>query len=105
MGGLDVLRVARAIQKGGEAQVDHLRKAKVTLMLAQSALAVPNGTVSLLGGGLTQFSADMPFAIAGTIEMPWDAAGVDHQFRLELLDSDGRPVMVTSLEGDEQPLR
>ena len=84
--------------------MDYLRKAKVTLMLAQSAQQVPNGTVSLLGGGLTQFPADMPFAIAGTIEMPWDAAGVNHRFRLELLDSDGQPVTVTSAEGEEQPL-
>jgi hypothetical protein len=83
---------------------DHLRKAKVTLMLAQAAQAVPNGTVSLLGGGMTQIPASMPFAIGGTIELPWDAAGVQHKFRLELLDSHGKPVMVDNPEGRQNPL-
>ena len=79
--------------------IPNLRKAKVTLMLAQAAQAVPNGTISVLGAGWTQIPAGTPFAIAGIIEMPWDAAGVEHQFRLELLDDQGKPVMVDGGEG------
>src|SRR5689334_11199052 len=82
---------------------DHLRRTKVTLMLAQAAQAVPNGTVSLLGGGWTQIDVASPFDIAGIIAMPREAAGEQHRFRLELLDDQGNPVMVPTDDG-EQPV-
>src|SRR4051794_6393845 len=72
-------------------------------MLAQAAQAVPNGTVSVLGAGWTQIGIGSPFAIAGIIEMPWEAAGEEHRFRLELLDDQGKPVMVETDQG-EQPV-
>jgi hypothetical protein len=82
---------------------DHIRRARVTLLLAQAAQVVPNGTVSMLGAGATQIAADQPFAIAGAIELPWDAAGVDHKMRLELLDDQGKPVMTETDDG-QQPV-
>jgi hypothetical protein len=72
-------------------------------MLAQSAL-VTNGTVSMLGGGWTQIGpGPAPFAIAGVIEMPWEAAGVSHNLRFDLLDDQGQPVIVETPDG-RQPV-
>jgi len=34
-----------------------------------------------------------PFAIAGTMEFPWEAAGVPQKVRFDLLDDQGKPVM------------
>jgi hypothetical protein len=78
-----------------------LRNTKVTLMLAQAAQAV-NGLLNVLGAGWTVIGPGTPFAIAGIIEMPWEAAGVPHRFRLELLDDQGKPVPGETPEGEEQ---
>jgi hypothetical protein len=83
--------------------VDHLREAKVTLMLAQAAQAA-EGLLNVLGAGWTQISVGTPFAIAGIIEMPWGAAGEQHRFRLELLDDQGKPVVVETPENGPQPV-
>jgi hypothetical protein len=81
-----------------------LRNTKVTLMLAQAAQAA-NGLLNVLGAGWTVIGPGTPFAIAGIIEMPWEAAGVQHRFMFELLDDQGKPVVGQTPEGDEEPVR
>ena len=39
-------------------------------------------------------------ALAIKIEVPWDQANQQHACRLELLDSDGRPVLVDTGDGE-----
>ena len=80
-----------------------VRNTKVTLMLAQAAQDA-NGLLNVLGAGWTQIVPGSPFAIAGIIEMPWDAAGVRHKFRMELLDDQGKPVIVETPEHGPQPV-
>jgi Family of unknown function (DUF6941) len=69
------------------------RSVKVTMMLADYAQAA-NGKLTIVGGGWTVYGNPQPFAIALSVEMPWDAAGVEHSFRLDLVDNDGIPVEV-----------
>jgi hypothetical protein len=70
------------------------------MLLADSAQAV-GGKLYILGGGWSVTGpAPMPSAIAIKFEVPWEAANRKHKVRIELLDSDGQPVMVP---GPEQP--
>lgn len=81
-----------------------VQETKMTLMLAQAASAV-GGLLSVLNAGWTQIGPDpSPFAIAGIIELPWTAAGVPQTVRIELLDDQGKPVMLEGPEGDSQPV-
>jgi hypothetical protein len=80
------------------------RSTKVTAMLADHA-AVAEGKLYLSGGGWTITGPDpMPFAIAMLIEMPWDSAGVQHTAKLELIDSEGNPVMGDTPAGTQEPI-
>ncbi len=64
----------------------------VTMMLADSA-QVADGKLFILGGGLGVIGPrPQPLGIALHIRVPWDRANVGHEWRLELLDEDGRPV-------------
>lgn len=73
---------------------------RVTLLLADSAQAV-NGKLYILGGGWSITGPDPTVsAIAMKIEVPWDQANRKHHFKLELVDSDDKPVMVPTLTGD-----
>lgn len=70
-----------------------VRTTKVTAMLAQFAQALPNGIVNIMGGGLTVIPHEVPVIfIAGHIQVGWDAIGVNHTMRFELLDDQGLPV-------------
>jgi hypothetical protein len=76
---------------------------KVTMLLADHAQAA-EGKLNILGGGWSITGPDpAPHAIAMLIQVPWDQTNRAHQFRLELLDADGDPVMVPTPDG-EQPL-
>ena len=75
----------------------------VTMMLADAAQAVGNKLYILGGGWSITGPNPTPSAIALNIKVPWDQANERHRFRLELVDSDGRPVIVPVVEG-EQPL-
>lgn len=76
---------------------------KVTILLADAAQAA-EGKLFVLGGGWSIIGPDpTPMALAIKIEVPWDQANQQHQCRLELLDSDGQPVLVDTGEG-EQPI-
>jgi hypothetical protein len=76
---------------------------KATMMLADSA-QVADGKLYVLGGGWALIGPDPnPSAVVMFIEVSWDLANMQHEFRLELLDSDGNPVEVPTPMGD-QPL-
>ncbi len=81
-------------------ELDPQRGFKVTLMLADAA-QVADGKLNVLGGGWC-FTGPQPapFAIAGLIEVPWQMANQQHSFRLELIDLDGNPVVVSGADGD-----
>jgi hypothetical protein len=72
---------------------------KVTMFLADHADAV-NGKLYINGGGWSQTSADVPFGIAIDIKVPWQLTNKLHELRLELIDSEGRPVVLEGGEGD-----
>jgi hypothetical protein len=83
--------------------MDILNRTKVTMMLADHA-QVANGKLFISGGGWTVIGpGPVPFAIALTIELPWDAAGVEHKSRLDFLDDQG-PVEVPMPDGSTQPV-
>jgi hypothetical protein len=76
---------------------------KVTMLLADHAQAA-EGKLNIIGAGWTVIGpAPAPFAIAILFEVPWDRANEQHDFRLELVDSDGDAVLVPTPDG-EQPL-
>jgi hypothetical protein len=76
---------------------------KVTMLLADHAQAA-EGKLNIIGAGWTMVGpAPAPFAIAILFEVPWDRANEEHEFRLELVDSDGDPVLVPTPDG-EAPL-
>jgi hypothetical protein len=76
---------------------------KVTMLLADFAQAV-EGKLYVLGGGWSVInSGPVSFAIAIYVQTAWHQANVRHGFKLELLDADGQPVIVSTPEG-EKPL-
>ena len=67
--------------------------AQVTMLLADSA-QVADGKLFVLGGGLANIGPQpQPVALALLIEVPWDRANIQHDWKLELLDEDGGPVL------------
>jgi hypothetical protein len=70
-----------------------------TLLLADSA-QVADGRLFILGGGLAEVGpGPQPMAIAMLLEVPWDRANAAHDWKFELLDEDGTPVLY-----DDQPI-
>jgi hypothetical protein len=73
------------------------------MMLADAAQA-SEGKLYILGGGWNLTGPEpTPSAIAVYIEVPWDLTNTQHQWRLELLNSDGEAVEIPTPLGD-QPL-
>jgi len=73
------------------------------MLLADSAQAV-EGKLYILGGGWNITGPDpTPSAIAVYIEVSWDLSNMRHPWSLELVDSDGQPVLIPTPLGD-QPL-
>ncbi len=73
---------------------------KLTMLLADAVQAA-NGKLYILGGGWSITGPQpAPSAIALKIDVPWDEANKKHSFRLALLDSDGRDIMVPGPIGD-----
>ncbi len=74
---------------------------RATMMLADSAQAA-EGKLYILGGGWNITGPEpSPSAIAIYIEVSWDLANMRHHWRLELMDSDGQPVMVPTPMGEQ----
>lgn len=71
---------------------------KIVMLLADSAQAVA-GKLYVLGGGWSVTGpTPTPSAIAIKFEVPWEAANRKHTVRIELLDSDGKPVLLPGAE-------
>ncbi len=70
-------------------------RVKITMMLADAAQQV-GGKLYILGGGWsTTGSPTPPMAVAIKIEVPWDRTNVGHDWRLALVDADGRAVQTS----------
>jgi hypothetical protein len=76
---------------------------KVTLMLADSA-QVSEGKLYILGGGWSLTGPPAPSAIAMLVEVPWDQTNRRLEWRLDLVDSDGYPVVVGDGQGGTNPV-
>jgi hypothetical protein len=77
---------------------------KVTMLLADYA-QVADGKLTVVGGGWSITGPDpVPFGIAILVHVPWDQANRRHLLRLELLDTDGKPVVIDTEDGDETPI-
>jgi hypothetical protein len=74
-----------------------------TMLLADAAQAIDNKLYVLGGGWSITGPEATPSALAISLKVPWDEANEAHQLRIELLDSDGRPIMVGAPQG-ERPL-
>jgi hypothetical protein len=70
---------------------------RVTMLLADAA-QVADSKLFILGGGINVIPASpAPLAIAAVIDVPWDRADRLHDWKLELLDADGMPVLMSDL--------
>ncbi len=70
-------------------------------MLLADAVQAVGGKLYILGGGWSITGpGPVPSAIALYLQVPWDQANDKHGIRLELLDSDGNPV----INQDGQPI-
>jgi hypothetical protein len=77
---------------------------KITMLLADNAQAV-GGKLYIMGGGWSLTGpAPSPSAIAIKFEVPWSKANRKLTIVLELLDSDGHPVLVQG-PVEQQPLK
>jgi hypothetical protein len=77
---------------------------KVTMMLADAAQAA-EGKLYIMGGGWSITGPEpTASAIAAYIQVPWDRTNVQHEFRFDLLDADGQPVVAETEEGGEEPV-
>ena len=76
---------------------------RATLLLADAAQAVDNKLFILGGGWSVTGPGPTTMAIALKIEVPWDQTNRQHRWRIELLDADGRQVLLTANQ-DAQPL-
>jgi hypothetical protein len=79
-------------------EFDHApSRIQVTLLLADAAQVADN-KLFILGGGLSLIpAAPSPLAVAAKIDVPWDRADRVHEWKLELLDADGMPVLMGDL--------
>ncbi|MGI9595514.1 MAG: DUF6941 family protein [Acidimicrobiales bacterium] len=67
----------------------------VDMLLCDSA-QVAGGKLYILGGGVAVVGPKpQPLALALQITIPWDRANVQHEWRIELFDEDGRLVTIS----------
>ena len=65
------------------------------IILMCDAVQVTDGKLFILGGGLGVIGPrPQHISVAVRIGVPWDQANVKHQWRLDLTDEDGRPVLI-----------
>lgn len=70
-------------------------------MLADAAQAVDNKLFILGGGWSVTGPGPTTMAIALKLEVPWDLTNRPHQWRIELLDADGRQVLLAGQGGTQ----
>lgn len=77
---------------------------KITMLLADYA-KVSDGKLDIFGGGWSVTGPKVgASAIALLIQVPWDQANTKHKLTIELLDADGKRVMVEGDEGRDRPV-
>jgi hypothetical protein len=65
------------------------------MMLLADSCQVADRKLYVLGGGITMIGPrPQSLGVAIRIEVPWDRANISHEWRLELLDEDGRAVAI-----------
>lgn len=70
---------------------------EVVMLLADSA-QVADGKLYVLGGGLQAIGPHpQPVGIGLLIYVPWDRSNMKHDWKIELLDEDGIPVLHNDL--------
>lgn len=68
---------------------------EATLILADAAVGDPAGKLHMLGAGWSVTgSPTAPAAVAVFFRIPWDRSNQKIQTKLELVDADGRPVVI-----------
>lgn len=73
------------------------------LILADAAQADPSGKVHILGAGWSRTSSPTaPQAVVVLMKIPWDRANQKLPRKVELLDADGHPVEIDTLEGSQR---
>lgn len=64
-------------------------------MLLADAAQVAEQKLNVLGGGWSFIGPDVgPFSLAVLVQVDWSESNLQHGFRLELRDADGRPVQL-----------
>lgn len=67
---------------------------RVNMLLCDAAQA-NGGKLYVLGGGLSVIGPKpQPLALAIQVTVPWDRANISHQWKLDLVDEDGRQAMI-----------
>jgi len=70
-------------------------------MLADAAQAVENKLFILGGGWSVTGPGPTTMAIVLKVEVPWDQTNRQHRWRIELLDADGRQVLLAGPAGTQ----
>jgi len=78
----------------------------IKLILCDAAVAEPaTGKLHMLGAGWSVTgSPTAPQAVAVMIKVPWDRANQKIKFSLQLLNPDGQPVELQTLDGTSAPI-
>ena len=74
------------------------RPINVTMVLADHA-QVADGKLFVAGGGWTDMTGAVPFAVALVVEIPIEKAGTNHKFELDLIDAQGQPALMPTPQG------
>jgi hypothetical protein len=75
------------------------------MLLADMAQVAENKLYVLGGGWHVTSSPSGPCAIAMIVDVEWEETNKQHQFVIELVDADGKPVLLPGPSGDSGALR
>lgn len=75
------------------------------IVLLADAAQVSAGKISMLGAGWnTMGPGTAPMAVVVRIEVPWTGQATSFAWGLDLIDSDGHPVMTATADGETSPV-